>query len=204
MKAATAPAGACREWLQVALKMAAPYLAMLVFWVGFHSAWLAILAYHLQIVWWMRGSWPRLTRPRWSLLTLFVAPSALVGPVLYVVLPRIATVPLGPWLASYGLGGIALSALVPYYALVNPVLEEAFWAPLRERTAWAHLSFAGYHLLILYTLVGVPALAGIFVVLAAASWVWKRNGQRSGSLVPAIASHVVADIGIIVVARLLS
>ena len=42
--------GPARKRLELALKMAAPYLAVGVFWCLLHNAWLAILAYHGQIL----------------------------------------------------------------------------------------------------------------------------------------------------------
>jgi hypothetical protein len=78
--------GAASEWAVLALKMAAPYLAVGVFLFVFRSAWLAILAYHVQIVLWSRGRIGLFTRPTRSALTWFLVPCALVGPVLWVVL----------------------------------------------------------------------------------------------------------------------
>ena len=48
---------------QRTLRLLAPYLAVGVFWYGFSSAWLAILAYHAQILLWSRG---RLCGMRWG------------------------------------------------------------------------------------------------------------------------------------------
>jgi membrane protein implicated in regulation of membrane protease activity len=92
--------------------------------------------------------------------------------------------------------------MVPYYVLVNPVLEEVHWAPLREHTPVAHVAFAGYHVMLLSTLLAWPWLAVVFAALAVASIVWKRMSREARDLVPAILSHAAADLGIIVVAAL--
>jgi hypothetical protein len=196
-------AGASRDRVELVLKMTAPYLAVAVFWCVFRSAWLAILAYHAQILWWSRGALPLLSKPRWTPLTLLVAPSALAGPLCWVLLPYVTRVALSDWLAAYGLAGAGLAGMVLYYGLVHPVLEQSHWAPLRERTPVAHIAFAGYHVLVLYSLLAVPWVAACFVVLAAASWLWQRMQRASGSLVPPIASHIAADLGMVIAAWLL-
>ena len=89
--------------------------------------------------------------------------------------------------------------MIFYFGLVHPLFEQIHWAPLRESTPLAHLAFAGYHMLVLYSLLTVPWLALCFVVLVAASWLWQRMVRESGSLLLPIASHVAADLGIIIV-----
>jgi hypothetical protein len=183
--------------------MAAPYLAVAVFWCVFHNAWLAILAYHAQILWWSRGALPSFVTPRWNALSLLVVPSALAGPLTWVLLPYLTRIDLSDWLVRYGLAGAGLALMVPYYGLVHPVLEQSHWVQLRERTPLAHLAFAGYHVLVLYSLLGLPWVAACFAILVSASWLWQRMTRASGSVVPAIASHVVADLGMVLAAWLL-
>ena len=186
----------------LALRLAAPYLAVGVFWCGFHHAWLAIVVYHAQILWWSRGTHPKFARPRPTPTTLLILPSALAGPALGVLLPHITRTDFVAWLDRYHLTGPALLVMIFYFGLVHPILEQIHWAPLRERTALAHAAFAGYHLLVLYSILPVPWLAVGFVVLSLASWMWARMVRASGSLWPAIASQAVADLGIVLVAAL--
>lgn len=122
--------------------------------------------------------------------------------MLYFLLPYLTRVDLSVWLTRYGLTGWALLGMVFYYGLVHPVLEQVYWTPLRERTAFAHVAFAGYHVLVLYSLLAVPWVAACFAVLASASWLWQRMTRESGSLLPAIASHIAADLGMVIVAWL--
>jgi hypothetical protein len=75
------------------------------------------------------------------------------------------------------------------------VLEQAHWAPLRERTWLAHVAFAAYHLLVLGSLLAWPWLVALFLVLVATSITWRRMVRDANSLAPAIASHMVADLG---------
>lgn len=184
--------------------MAAPYIAVGIFWMVFHSAWFALLAYHAQILWWSRGRLAGLVRPRRTWLAPFVVASALAGPAVYVVLPYVPHADLAAWLGRYGLTGGSLVAMVFYFGLVHPLLEQTHWAPLRERTPLAHVAFAGYHVLVLHSLLTLPWLAAVFAVLAGVSWLWQRMTDEAGSLVPAVASHLLADLGIVVVAWLVS
>lgn len=182
------------------LRLAAPYLAVGIGWCLFENAWLAILAYHAQILWWARGTRPRLARPHVSRSLLFMLPCALAGPALYVLLPHIARVDPAGWLERYHLTGAALLAMAFYFGLVHPLLEQIHWAPLRERTWLAHPAFAGYHLLVLASLLPLVWLAVCFGVLWFASWWWLRMTRAAGSLLPAVLSQAAADLGVVLVA----
>jgi hypothetical protein len=182
--------------------MLVPYVAVVVGLLWLQSAWLALLAYHALIVafdgFTFRGVF-RKVPPTALLLTI---PYAATGPVLYFTLPYMLTTDLSQWLAARGLAGTSLVVFIVYYALVNPILEERFWGPLRQRTPVAHAAFAGYHLLVCYTLVGWPWLIAMFAILAFASVVWEVMLERLPGLVVPIVSHLLADVGIVVVAWL--
>ncbi len=127
----------------------------------------------------------------------------LTGPLLYFVLPLVTRVDLPAWLSTHHLSGTGLIFMVVYYGLVHPVLEQMHWAPLRDTTPLAHVAFAGYHMLVLASLLPLVWLAVCFVTLLCASWLWQRLVRDSASLLPAIASHIAADLGMIIVAVLL-
>jgi hypothetical protein len=188
--------------LGLALMLLAPYLSVIVFWCLLGNAWLAILGYHAQILLWARGRLPDLRRPALSRLVWSLAPAALAGPALYAVLPYVTRTDVGSWLASHGLSGLSLLAMVGYFGLVHPFLEQAHWGPLRERTPLAHVMFAGYHVIVLYQLLTWPWLALSFAVLCAASVMWGEMSRRTGGLTLPIASHVLADLGIVIAALL--
>jgi hypothetical protein len=188
--------------LTLVLKLLAPYLAVLVFWVWLGNAWLAIFAYHAQILLWSRGALPKLGRARANRLAWFLVPSALAGPALYFLLPYVTRTDLAAWLRAHGLSGWSLLAMVAYFGLVHPLLEQMHWSPLRQATPVAHLLFAGYHMLVLYSLLSVPWLAVCFAVLATMSVVWQRMAREDGGLALPIASHVLADLGLVIAALL--
>lgn len=189
-------------------KMATPYAAVLVGLVWMRNAWLTLLLYHGLILagTQLHGSGER---------TRFWEGGSLKA-CLVVVLPALLIVPLlllrqnwifggrdvlGPWLQERGLHGTNLAVFLLYFALVNPLLEERHWAPLRRESAhgWLrHTAFAGYHVLVLYTLLQPLGCGVAFAVLLAISWIWGITARRCrGSLVPLL-SHALADMAIAV------
>jgi hypothetical protein len=188
----------------LALMLLAPYAAVLVFWVGFHNGWLAILAYHAQILVWLLLRPPRPIGKYMGGGIALVAASALAGPVLYFLLPVILRTDLAAWLGAHGLSGWLLLLMVPYFGVLHPRLEQLYWAPLRDRTPLAHLVFAGYHVIVLYSLLPPPWLAVCFTVLVVASVMWQQLGRRTGGLGAAMASHALADSGVVIAAVILA
>jgi hypothetical protein len=179
------------------LQLLAPYLAVGICWCILSNAWLTIVCYHALILSWSWRSIPRTwKRARWR-KAYPGAPAILAGPVLYILLPHITRVEPSAWLAAHHLSGTSFLVMVPYFGLVHPILEQLHWAPLRERTPAAHLLFAGYHLPVLASLLPVAWLAACFVILVGASASWERLVRRSGSLAPAVVSHLLADLGIV-------
>ena len=188
--------------IKLTLRLLAPYLAVGFFWCVLSNAWLAILAYHVQILLWSRTSLAeqhRTMRPR---LMLMAVPAALAGPLLYFLLPYMTHADLAVWLTAHHLSRFSLAAMIPYFGLVHPVLEQIHWVPLRQNTAISHPAFAGYHVVVLCTLLTIPWLVLCFAVLTTASLLWQRMVQRSGSIAAPVASHVLADLGIIIAAWL--
>jgi hypothetical protein len=182
------------------LKLLAPYLAVAVFWCGLSNGWLAILAYHAQVLFWSRSSRPGPWLPVPRRVLPLVLPAALAGPLLYVLLPVLTGGSLPTWLADHRLSGVSLVAMIPYFGLVHPVLEQLHWAPLRARTPWAHPVFAGYHMLVLGTLLPTPWLVACFVLLTAVSALWHELSRRGNGLSPPALSHVLADLGVVAAA----
>ena len=203
--------------MKLAFRLMAPYLAVGVFWCVVPNAWLAILVYHAQIVFWRLVKHPprsgagdgselgTLTRsaPGMRQRAVFLAlPAALAGPLLYVLLPYITHTELTAWLADHRLTGLGFILMIPYFGLLHPMLEQLHWSRLREETPVAHLAFAGYHVLVLYSLLTLPWAIFCSAILVSASGIWRFTTDRSGSLMFAVVSHVLADLGIVVAAWL--
>lgn len=194
-----------RQRTSYALRYAAPYVAVIVFWALAHNAWLAILAYHAQILLWSRRDIREVARGwRSRDFALIAAPAALTGVALFFLLPHITRAPLEEWLQSHGLAGAAMIAMIPYFGVVHPILEQVHWSRLHARGALSHLAFAGYHAIVLYTLLQPAWLIVGVVVIAAASVVWQRSARRCRGLIVPVLSHVLADVGIILAANQLA
>jgi len=186
------------------LKLLAPYFAVGIFWCVFSSAWLAILAYHAQILFWSWKSIPSIRKPDPMRIMLLALPAAVAGPLLYFLLPHITHTDLPVWLVNHHLSGLSLVLMIPYFGLFHPFLEQIHWVPLRETTPLAHPLFAGYHVMVLCSLLTLPWLIICFIVLTATSFMWQQMIRRTGSLAIPVASHILADIGIVMVAWLKS
>lgn len=189
--------------MKLLLKLLAPYFAVGLCWCVLKNGWLTILAYHAQVIVWNRGSlytlhWPN--KKRWMLAAL---PTLIAGPLAWILLPYITHTDLGAWLAEYKLTEWSLLLMIPYFGIIHPALEQLHWEPLREQNPAAHFFFAGYHMLVLGSLVTAPWLTFCFIALATASFAWQLLTYRSGSLTSATLSHILADLGIILTAYMI-
>jgi len=182
------------------MKVVAPFAAVGVCWCWLESGWATLLCYHGMILL-LADRPPRLLSLDWRLARLWpAAPACLAGPLVYLLLPEMTRTDLSEWLARYGLDGVGLVLIVPYYGLVHPVLEQLHWRGLRSLSPLSHLAFASYHIPVIAGLLRLPWLAAFFAVLAASS-AWWRLLERRSSVTPApLISHVLADAGVIVAA----
>lgn len=194
--------------LLAAAGVLAPWISVLAFWTVLHSAWMTILAYHAMMLLLSWRSIPGVFRGWNGGRFLLAAPlCAAAGPVTWLLLPHIVSTPVETWLPQYGLKGMTLFLMVPYYGLVHPVIEQAHWSRLwgrRRPGPLAVLPFAGYHGLVLSTIMKPfwVAVCVAVLILTGLSWRWmeKRTGGR---LLPA-ATQALADSGIILAAVLRS
>lgn len=187
------------------LKLLAPYLAVIVFWCVLRNAWLSILAYHAQILFWSRRDLERVGRG-WDtrLFLLFALPCVLAGPAVYSLAPVMCTrMPISQWFRAFGLTGVGLTLMIPYFGVVHPLLEQAHWRGIRQHGWAAHVAFGGYHVMVLMSLLPMTWTLFCFGVLWAASAAWHhvQCRTRSGLLVPCCA-QVIADLGIVLAAWL--
>ena len=189
--------------MKLLLKLLVPYFTVGIFWCIVQNGWLAILAYHALVLLWDRDAWKNLRGSKPRQMLWLALPTVLVGPLLYFVLPVVSHTDLGTWLAEYKLTGWSLLLMIPYFGIIHPVMEQLHWAPLREKTPAAHILFAGYHMLVLVSLLKMPWLIACFVTLTITSIVWQHLTRKSDSLTPAILSHILADLGIILTATLI-
>jgi hypothetical protein len=188
------------ERMKLYLKALAPYIAVVIFWCFWQNAWLAILGYHVQILFWNRTVSRKIRSPRDSKDLFLALPALLAGPAVYVLLPLITRTELSAWLDTYHLSGPALGIMIPYFGFVHPILEQIHWRPLRETSAWSHPLFAGYHMIVLSSLLTLPWLVLCFGALVGCSLSWTLLSHRRRGLTVPLLSHMFADLGMIVAA----
>jgi hypothetical protein len=186
--------------MKLILKLLAPYLGVGIFWCIFSNGWLAILAYHAQVLFWSRHSFSEFRGPNKKRLLLTAIPTAIAGPLLYFVLPHIAHTDLAAWLAHYKLTGFSLFLMIPYFGIIHPVIEQMHWVQLREQSPVSHLLFAGYHMMVLASLLKTPWLIASFIALAVTSIAWQHITRKAQCLSVAALSHILADFGVILTA----
>lgn len=188
--------------MTLALRILAPYLAVAICWFGFSNAWLTVLVYHLQIILWAGRSF---TMPTWRLPTkhlLLVLPAVFIGPAVYFLLPAITGGHFDEWLTKFHVTPLSLLIMLPYFGLVHPWIEQTHWNYIRERTPFAHICFAGYHVIVLAQLADTIWLVVVFIALATTSYLWSWFTRHTRSLTPAYLTHAIADTGIVIAAWL--
>lgn len=185
----------------------APYIAVLIGLYIFRNAWFTILLYHLQILICARFFKTDIRKLLFSgysgkYLSIFALPGLLFGPILLMVFPYILreNIVIREWLYDRGLAYQSFLILVPYFCIIHPLLEEIHWGKFRDqaRGHWMmHCLFAGYHLLVLATLVKPLWLIIAFFILSAVSYLWTVLCKRlKGGAIP-FWSHLIGDVGAI-------
>lgn len=186
----------------------APYLAVLLGLYVFRSGWISILLYHAQIVLclcFFKTNIKQILFAGFSLkyFLLFVFPLLLLGPTLYCLFPYVIAdgTSFREWLYGYGLGHRSYIMLIPYFCIVHPILEELHWGKFRDNKDkhWTmHVLFAGYHVLVIGGILGLPWVFVSFLALILTSYVWTAlYDNLKGGIVPLL-SHAAADAAIIV------
>jgi membrane protease YdiL (CAAX protease family) len=192
------------------LAPATPYLTIAGGLLLLHSAWVALISYHLTAILVMLLSKHDLSfrgvghRTRLLLPTI----SAVLGASAGVILIGMWSIfgldrSLPGYMRDSGLSGGAWTLFMAYFVIVNPWVEEFFWRGfLRNPGRGPVLNdflFSGYHLIVFATLLNPLLLAVSFVVLAVTSCFWRQANRMNGSLLPSIASHVAADLAVVIV-----
>jgi len=185
------------------LKVLAPIIAILIGWCWLENAWIAILGYHGQICLWMIVGKDEYRIGRVDKSWVLILPLACSGVIAYFLLPLLIRVDLTDWLGDYGLGNRSFYLMVIYFGLVHPFLEQRHWRPLCNEKVFGHVIFAGYHVLVLMSLLTVPMVILAFFVLLGASLFWSWLYLREGSGLAATITHIFADFGMILAVLLL-
>jgi hypothetical protein len=193
------------KWLTPLL----PYAAVGIGIFLFHSAWTALLGFHLAIllaVLLLRPALPVKTlcessRVRWVVLSTIFSGSG--GILLYILWSIFGIVSdFSGHVEALGLNSSSWIAFIGYFVLVNPFLEEYFWrGALGSPTKNLHLSdfvYAGFHALVLAGNMPVVSIVFGLAMLVLAGWFWRQIAREDGGLLAPVLGHMAADLTILV------
>ena len=192
-----------------------PYPAMILGMLILQNAWAAILIYHACMVLIMAFSTSGVTLKRYFyskslLLPLVTALIGIAGGVLLYYLWPYLAIPsdLADYLRKIGLSSTTWPWFLAYFILINAALEEYFWRGfLGNSSSQPVLNdfwYSGYHVIVLAGKMSWWWLAGIFVVLAGAAWLWRQMNHWSRGLLPSLIFHFTADASIMLTVYLMA
>lgn len=193
------------------MKWIAPALAYLAVGLGvfvFHSAWSALLGFHIAIAGSLVMIKPDIPIPllfkstsiKWILLSLLLTGSS--GILLYILWDRFQVAgDLPAQLERLGLTSSTWPAFIAYFAAVNPFVEEYFWRGyLGDPTKGLHgsdLAYAGFHGMILIGRVHIASIVFALVILTLAGWIWRQIAREDRGLLAPVLGHMAADFTIL-------
>ncbi len=193
------------------MKSIAPLLAYLAVGIGMfqlHSAWGALLGFHLVIVvslLWVRPNIPiavlfKSTNIKWILLSVLLCGSS--GLALYFLWANFGpATDLPAQIESLGLTPTNWPGFIAYFALVNPLLEEYFWRGYvgdpTNRLDVYDLIYAGFHALVLIGKVPINSIIFALAALTFAGWLWRQVAREDRGLLAPVLGHMAADFTIL-------
>lgn len=193
------------------MKWLAPTLAYLAVGVGlflFHSAWGALVGFHVAIIISLLIARPNIpvtvlfksTNLKWVLLSVLLCGSS--GISLYFLWDtfRFAN-DLPAQVAALGLNSSNWLTFIAYFAIVNPFVEEYFWRgffgnPTKSLYVYDFI-YSGFHALILIGKVHTYSIIFGLSVLVFAGWLWRQIAREDHGLLAAVLGHMVADFTIL-------
>jgi len=195
------------------MKSIAALLAYLAVGIGMfqlHSAWGALLGFHLVIVvslLWVRPHIPiavlfKSTNIKWILFSILLCGSS--GLSLYFLWDYFEPAnDMSVQIESLGLTLTTLPGFIAYFALVNPLLEEYFWRGYMGNPTNGFyiydLIYAGYHALVLIGKVPIHAIIFALIGLTFAGWFWRQIAREDHGLLAPVMGHIAADFTILLV-----
>jgi membrane protease YdiL (CAAX protease family) len=193
------------------MKWIAPTLAYLAVGVGlflFHSAWGALLGFHVAIVVSLLIAKPNIpvtvllksTNIKWILLSILLCGSS--GIALYFLWDKFKFAnDLSAQIEGLGLNSATWLPFIAYFALVNPFVEEYFWRGyFGNSTKNLYLYdfiYSGFHGLILLGKVHSYSIIFGLSVLVFAGWFWRQIAREDHGLLAPVFGHMVADFTIL-------
>jgi hypothetical protein len=206
-----------RKLITILKKIIAPLIPYLTIGVGLlviHNVWFSILSYHLAMSVILLISKPNVSIKQLFKSDNFILPlvTALLGLgggiLLYFLWPWLS-IPgdISQSLQNIGLSGVSWPLFLVYFMAVNSWIEEYYWRGYlgsnTKKIILNDLFFAGYHLLVLAGKIEIIWLIAIFLILTAAAWFWRQTNRWARGMLPSAASHLAADISVIITIYLL-
>jgi membrane protease YdiL (CAAX protease family) len=188
-----------------------PYLAVFLGMLTLRNAWAGLIGFHLALLPVLllqrNPHAPGLAPVSWKILLPVGLGGALGGVVIWMAWSLLGLPShFGSQAQAVGLPCQTSLPFSLYLTLVNPALEELYWrGALGSPNPLPQLSdflYAGYHFFVLFPFVSLPWILPSLLVLALAGWFWRLISWRTGSLLPAILSHALADASILAVLAL--
>jgi membrane protease YdiL (CAAX protease family) len=193
------------------MKWIAPALAYLAVGLGliqFHSAWGALVGFHVVIIVSLLIARPNLpvtillksTNFKWIFLSVLLCGGS--GVALYFLWDvfKVAS-DLPAQVAALGLNSATWPPFIAYFALINPLFEEYFWrgylgSPTKKLYVYDFI-YSGFHGLILIGKVHAYSIVFGLSVLVFAGWLWRQIAREDHGLLAPVLSHTAADFTIL-------
>lgn len=193
------------------MKWIAPTLVYFAVVLGifyFHSAWSALLGFHVAILSSLLIARPNIPISilgknqdiKWIVLSAPLCGSS--GVTLYFLWNYLGFgSDFSTQVRSLGLNSLTWPSFIVYFALVNPFIEEYFWRGyLGNPTKGLYRSdflYAGYHALVLIGKLPVGWILYGSAVLILAGWFWRQIMREGQGLLAPVLGHMAADFTIL-------
>ena len=194
------------------MKWIAPALAYLAVYLGlfqFHSAWGALLGFHVAILGSLLVARPNIpinslfkhTNKKWIIASVLLGANS--GIALFFLWDSFGIASnLSTQVEALGLNAHTWTWFIAYFALVNPFIEEYFWRGYLGHPSKGFrlndLVYAGFHALILYGKVHILANVFAVSVLTIAGWLWRQVKREDEGLLAPLLGHMAADFTILI------
>ena len=194
------------------MKWIAPTLAYLAVGLGlfvFHSAWGALLGFHIAIIGSLLIVKPNIPvsilfksiNIKWIFLSILLCGSS--GIMLYLLWDSFGFANnVSTQVESLGLNAHTWIPFIIYFAVVNPFVKEYFWRGyLGNESKRLHPSdflYAGFHGLILIGKVQPVSILLALSALVAAGWSWRQILREDRGLLAPVLDHMAADLTILI------
>lgn len=193
------------------MKGSAPFLAYLAVALGlfrFHSAWIALVGFHLAILLSLWIAKPKLpdgilfksSHLKWIIASILLGAGS--GVTLFFLWDGFGFASdLPDQVQAMGLSSSNWIPFIAYFVLVNPLIEEYFWRGYLGSDA-AHFTvsdflYSGFHGMILVNKVQTGMLFYGLAVLMVAGWFWRQIARLDRGLLAPVLGHMAADLSIL-------